>query len=414
MKNKSKILFFLILTNFTFSQEKIKADIDIFNFLGRVPQKTESNSLSDNLLRILYYKIQPKNNLKIGYLNTKGKILIEPKFNMGSEFYDNYANIIKDSLYGYVSRDGKETYFENYTDVFFYYGNTGLAKKNGKYGLINRKGDSLTQFKYTMVRNYGFNHYICQTESKKSHILNSDGKIIFNKDLKFDIKSHYFDKDSILIYQEKIDKKKLNGLVNINGKSIIEAKYEEIYFINDNQLYAVKSENKYGFINKFGKEVIPIIYDEVSFNINENLIPVKKNGKWGFVNRKNETKIPFEYDEANSFLNGIAFVKKGEYYGCIDTKNKVKIKFILSKTNYQFFTENLALFVENGKYGFINKKGKIKIPAIYNKAFPFINGLAYVELDGKVGYINKTGNEIIPIKYKQLWFENDGVIRFAE
>ena len=63
---------------------------------------------------------------------------------------------------------------------------------------------------------------------------------------------------------------------------------------------------------------------------------------------------------------------------------------------------------------FINKKGKIKIPAIYNKAFPFINGLAYVELDGKVGYINKTGNEIIPIKYKQLWFENDGVIRFAE
>ena len=308
----------------------------------------------------------------------------------------------------------KETYFENYTDVFFYYGNTGLAKKNGKYGLINRKGDSLTQFKYTMVRNYGFNHYICQTESKKSHILNSDGKIIFNKDLKFDIKSHYFDKDSILIYQEKIDKKKLNGLVNINGKSIIEAKYEEIYFINDNQLYAVKSENKYGFINKFGKEVIPIIYDEVSFNINENLIPVKKNGKWGFVNRKNETKIPFEYDEANSFLNGIAFVKKGEYYGCIDTKNKVKIKFILSKTNYQFFTENLALFVENGKYGFINKKGKIKIPAIYNKAFPFINGLAYVELDGKVGYINKTGNEIIPIKYKQLWFENDGVIRFAE
>lgn len=414
MKYNLTILFFLISINYTFSQEKIKADIDIINFLGRVPQKIESNSLSDNLLRILYYKIQPENYPKIGYLNTKGEIVIEPKFNMGSEFYDNYANVIKDSVYGYVSTDGKETYFENYTDVFFYYGNTGIAKKNGKYGLINRKGDSLTELKYTMVSNFGFDHYKCQTENKKSHILNSNGKIIFNKNLEFDIRSHFFDKDSILIYQETIDRKKLNGLVNINGQIIIEPKYEEIYFINDNELYVVKNDNKYGFINKSGKEVIPVAYDKVGFNINENLIPVLKDGKWGFINRNNETKIPFEYDEANAFLNGLAFVKKGEYYGCINVKNKVKVKFNLEKTKYPFFTDNLALFAENGKYGFINKKGKIKIPAIYDKAFPFINGLAYVEVDGKVGYIDKKGNEIIPVKYRQLWFESDGIIRFAE
>ena len=62
----------------------------------------------------------------------------------------------------------------------------------------------------------------------------------------------------------------------------------------------------------------------------------------------------------------------------------------------------------------VNKKGRIKIPAIYDKALPFVNELAYVEVDGKVGYINKKGEEIIPIKYKQLWFESNGIIRFAE
>lgn len=414
MKNKLIILFFLISINWTFSQEKIKADIDIINFLGRIPQKTESNSLSDNLLRILYYKIQPKEYPKIGYLNTKGEKIIEPKFNMGSEFYDDYANVIKDSLYGYVSKDGKETYFENYTDVFFYYGNTGIAKKNGRYGLINRKGDSLTAFKYTMVSNFGFNHYKCQTENKKSHILDSNGKIIFNKDLEFDIQSHYFEKDSIIIFRETIDKNKLNGLVSIDGKVIIEPKYENIFFINDSELYIVQNKKKYGFINKYGKEVIPLIYDKVGFNINENLIPVLKDGKWGYISRENETKIPFEYDDASAFLNGLAFVKKRENYGCINTKNKVKVKFNLKETKYPFFTNDLAIFEENGKYGFINKKGKIKIPAIYDKAFPFVNELAYVEIDGKVGYINKNGKEIIPVKYKQLWFENDGIIRYAD
>lgn len=414
MKNKITIILLLITINWTFSQEKIKADIDIINFLGRVPQKTESNSLSDKLLRILYYKIQPKEYPKIGYLNNKGQIVIEPKFNMASEFYDDYANVIKDSLYGYVNKDGKETYLENYTDVFFYYGNTGIAKKNGKYGLINRKGDSLTEFKYTMVSNFGFNHFKCQTENKKSHILDSNGNVIFNRSLKFDIQSHYFDKDSIIIFRETIDRKKLNGLVSINEKVIIQPKFENIYFINDSELYVVKNNKKFGFIDKSGKVVIPLIYDKVGFNINDNLIPALKDGKWGFINRENETKIPFEYDDANAFLNGLAFVKKGENYGCINTKNKIKVKFNLKKTKYPFFTNDLALFEENGKYGFINKKGRIKIPAIYDKALPFVNELAYVEVDGKVGYINKKGEEIIPIKYKQLWFESNGIIRFAE
>lgn len=414
MKNILTILLFLTSINLTFSQGKIKADIEIINFLGRVPQKVESNCLSDNLLRILYYSIQPEDYPKIGYLNTKGEVIIEPKFNMGSEFYGNYANIIKDSLYGYVSKDGEETYFDNYTDVFFYYGNTGIAKKNGKYGLINRNGDSLTEFRYTMISNFGFDHYKCQTENKKSHILNSVGKIVFNEKLEFDIQSHYFDKDSILVYQELIDERKLNGLVNIDGEIIIEPRYQKIYFIDDDELYIVKKDNRYGFINRLGNEVIPIIYDKVGFNINENLIPVLKGGKWGYINRSNETKIPFEYDEAYAFFNGLAFVKKGENYGCINTKNEVKVEFKLKKAEHPFFTNNLALFEENSKYGFINKRGEIKIPVIYDKAYPFINGLAYVEVDGKVGYIDKKGKEVIPIKYKQLWFENDGIIRFAE
>lgn len=67
------LIIILISSNFSFSQNKIKADINIMSFIGKVPQKTESNSLPDNLLRILYYDIQPENYPKIGYLNKKGE-----------------------------------------------------------------------------------------------------------------------------------------------------------------------------------------------------------------------------------------------------------------------------------------------------------------------------------------------------
>lgn len=320
---KNKILLLIILTffyNYSFSQKKIKADLKIMTFLGRVPQKTESNTLSDNLLRILYFKIQPENNPKIGYMDRSGKIIVKPSLNMGSDFYNNYANIIKDSIFGYINKEGKEILLKKYDNTFFYYGNTGIAKKHGKYGLINRKGDSLTGFDYTMINLFGFNHFKAHTKDKKSWIFDKKGNIIFKNDLNLNIQSNYFESDSAFVYQKTIDGRKLKGLINLKGKVLIEPKFKEIYFINDKEFYAVKNNNKWGFIDKMGNEVIPLIYDKIGFNINDDLIPVQKKGKWGFINRKNKVKIPFIYDEAYAFIDNLAFVKKGNYYGCINKK----------------------------------------------------------------------------------------------
>ncbi len=415
MKNKSLLIIALIIfCNQSFSQNKIKPDINIMNFLGRTPQKVGSNTLPDNLIKILYYKIQPDSFPKIGYMDKEGEILIQPKYNMGLDFYDNYANIIKDSIYGYISKDGTETLFKQYDETFFYYGNTGIAKKNRKQGLIDRKGNPITKFDNKMIEIFGFNRFKLYDKDRKIKILDEKGNVIFHNKLTVNIKSHYFESDSSLVYEEIIENKKLKGLINLDEKILLKPTYENIHFIDDASFFAVKKDNKWGFIDKLGNEIIPLIYDKVGFSINDDLIPVMKSKKWGFINRKNEIIIPFVYDEAHAFMDGLAFVKKEKNYGCIDKKNNTKIPFNLEKTGFPFFTNKMALFKKDNKYGFINKNGKVKIHAIYDKAYPFINGIAYVEINGKAGYINKKGKEIIPIKYKQLWFESEGIIRFTE
>src|SRR5690606_15274516 len=118
------------------------------------------NSQAENLLRMLYFKPQPENNPKIGFMNTKGKVIIKPKYDMASDFYDGYANIIKDSTCGYIDKKGTEVLFKQYKQTYFWYGNTGIAEdKNGKYGLIDRKGNPLTDFIYLMIHFDGFNHF---------------------------------------------------------------------------------------------------------------------------------------------------------------------------------------------------------------------------------------------------------------
>ncbi len=63
------------------------------------------------------------------------------------------------------------------------------------------------------------------------------------------------------------------------------------------------------------------------------------------------------------------------------------------------FSEGLARVEINDKYGFINKTGKVVIPLKYDDAEGFSEGLAKVRFNKKCGFINKKGKEVIPLKY---------------
>jgi len=54
---------------------------------------------------------------------------------------------------------------------------------------------------------------------------------------------------------------------------------------------------------------------------------------------------------------------------------------------------------EGNKYRFINYMGEQITPAVYDKAYPFNDGLAAVSLNGKYGYIDIKNKPIIPFQY---------------
>lgn len=60
------------------------------------------------------------------------------------------------------------------------------------------------------------------------------------------------------------------------------------------------------------------------------------------------------------------------------------------------FHEGLAM-VQNWQYGFIDKTGEVVIPLEWDNCESFSEGLAVVERDGKCGYINKSGELVIPL-----------------
>ncbi|SHF70646.1 WG containing repeat-containing protein [Flavobacterium fluvii] len=70
--------------------------------------------------------------------------------------------------------------------------------------------------------------------------------------------------------------------------------------------------------------------------------------------------------------------------------------------------QGLESFESEGKYGFKNNAGDIVLPAIYQSAEYFQNGLGLVGLDNKYGFIDNTGAFIIPNIYDEaISFYND-------
>ncbi len=95
-----------------------------------------------------------RENGKIGFMNIKGKVVIEPKFsgNTLTRFKDGLAPVQADNgKYGYINKRGKFVIQPQFDEAQFFYNDFAGVKINGKYGFIDRKGNLVAQPEYDEV-----------------------------------------------------------------------------------------------------------------------------------------------------------------------------------------------------------------------------------------------------------------------
>ena len=135
-----------------------------------------------------------------------------------------------------------------------------------------------------------------------------------------------------------------------------------------------------GFKDRFGKIVIKPTFTSVSTDTLYSMAIVQKNWEWTAVDKKGEFILkPFIYDNGPDYM-----------------------------------VEGLFRFVDNNKIGFANSDGKKVIPAKYDFAEPFANGLSEYALGGhreydkggelwwwtgayENGFVNHFGQEFIKV-----------------
>ena len=225
------------------------------------------------------------------------------------------------------------------------------------------------------------------------------------------------------------------GFIDKTGHNIIPCQWELAKSFSEGFACVEDPSNNYGFINKKGAIVIPNQW-YFADNFSEGLAVVGDvYGRHGYINELGKLVIPLEYHIAGSFVNGLSVVQDQEAYWTHIDKNGLTGHGYYEFFNYYEcpvgdFHENLAIFHDISKYekedpldsleddpsdwfydtlvGFINKKGEIVIPAIWENAKDFHEGLAAVSSNGKYGFIDKTGLIVIPCQWEDVGSFHEG------
>lgn len=233
---------------------------------GEGGESLEFNDFSEGLAAI-------SKNDKYGFIDTKGKVVIEPKYEWASSFSNGLAIVSAEGLYGAIDKQGKTVIpFEYQALANFHDGFATAARPpkdpedyESKYGLINKQNEVVIPFMYESMGNL------------------SESLIAVKKDGKW-------------------------GYVDTKNKAIIPItlKYEMVNDFSDGLAavfsYEENSDNlKYGYIDKTGKLVIPMQFIKAYWDDSEGIIDFNngiavvndKEGRTFCIDKKgSETQCP--------------------------------------------------------------------------------------------------------------------------
>lgn len=195
-------------------------------------------------------------------------------------------------------------------------------------------------------------------------------------------------------------------------RKVPDKEYAELGMLNEDRAPASK-EGKFGYLDEEMEPAGEFIWDALTA-VKEGTGAAKTGEMWVIVDKKGAAKSEERYEDVIVDGNGVCsnqkriFVKKGEAYSLIDTKERAVGE--LSFENARAFTEEgYAAVCNGGKWGFIDSDGKLVIDYTYEDAKSFYNGFAAVFMDGAWGYIDEEGNLVIEPEFQEATqFSDEG------
>lgn len=377
----------------------------IINMKGKTIIKCEYESVtSDN-----YYN-EDQNNEKAGfivskktddgyrygYINYRGSKIVKPIFTQlerVTEISDDkniYFIAFKDGQAGLL-KNNKEIVNYEYEDIQYnVLSDVFIIQRNGKYGANTREGKTILYPEYSSVYTGGI--YINAVKDNVIEIFDLQGNKIetdINSKIKTENSNYYI----------TIDKNNIYKVVDANENVIINNDYNYMEYL-PGDYFIVARDSKNGVVDINGKSVIELKYDSIS-RINEtNILQAETNKSIELYNlnmKKITTMSNATIKEVKDDKEYILLFSENDFKYLDKDGNILKAQELFKENN--LFAKNV-----NGKWGFVDKNGNLKVQNKYEVVTDFNKyGFAGIKKDGKWGVIDQEGHIVQEPIYELKW-----------
>ena len=327
--------------------------------------------------------------------------------------------------------------------VFFPKSEKGKAKT----GLINWEGKEILPGKYEKIV-AGPEGLALATLDYQTIPFNKDGKAVLTKEEYFIGQIDYFKEGALLVEKDglrgvkspqgnwilepgawqlggeagsyiKVKKGDFWGLVDDEGKTRLDFKFNHIKCCFPGGLIYVLEGHEFGFVNADLKWVIPKGAEDFRF-WGENLIALKKEGKWGLFDLNHNEILACVYDEIqfpsqerNGKLinpNWLAVAKKGDQFEVLNAQGQT----VMSSNSLMVGviptpTKELRILLYNQEkrfYSLLRESGDTLLSMMYDQIEILPDGNFRVQQFLRYGWCNSEGEEVLPAIYEGVFLCN--------
>ena len=375
---------------------------------GKIIAKSEYQSIENLQLCEGIFLI--KQNNKYGIMNLKGTIIIKPAYDSISSdgFYtekDGYrksgyivSNKTDDGYrYGYVSNNGKKYLNASYTSVARIWKNLStkeiylIVSQNGKYGIYN-KDKNIIKEEYQSIEYDESSNLVILEKNKKFGMASLDGKMVIL------VENSELETKGIYIYA----KKDLENIVYDKNGNKINISFNKAIYETENENYRISTlENNdkiyYGIVDKNGNTLVNEKYEYVEYAFGTYFIAKKEDGKLGIISSNGKEVIEFKYN----------------------ILQKLKGKNVLQAVNNadgitDLYASNLKLILSLKNANINNQEGYIKITSDKETIYLDEEGNKISEDSDIVRNSSKLQEPDTIGKYKKVQFTLENVYYVAE
>ena len=207
-------------------------------------------------------------------------------------------------------------------------------------------------------------------------------------------------KNQLIVLKDK-DKKQM-GVIGVDGKAILEPKYDNITFLPNIGDFLVENNSKVGILSASGETKVQIMYDSIELmDSDAGLYVAKKDNKYGVIDIRGNIKIYIENDEIGVDIskfaqNGIKNkyilvdnlipVRKDKYWGLYDKNGNQVAEFKYDSLGYVVSNNKDAMNLlvipnykvlvacKDKKYTLINASGSELFATVADDIYMTISG----------------------------------------